>query len=294
MGPMHSRAPTRSDGRARRVGGTIDNVIIQAIELTRANHVVVLDARVGPDAEARFEAEAVRGARLVDLETELSDPDVAASVGGRHTLPPIVAFAQRVASWGIDPTTPVVIYDDRGGLLAAARAWWMLRAIGIPARVLDGGLAAARAAGLTERSTSPATRPPSSTWAVPSHWPGTVELTDVEEALRAGRTVVDVRAASRFRGEHEPIDPVAGHVPGAVNLPCSDNLGPDGYFLDGDALRARYGDLPSDAIVHCGSGVTACHTLLALAAAGLGTRDLWVGSFSQWCRRDRPIATTEP
>lgn len=191
----------------------------------------------------------------------------------------------------------MVLYDDQNGANAAARCWWMLRAIGHRAvRVLDGGLAAARAGGAVFTTEVPppvdAGPYPVTAWGLPR-----VDIEAVDRARTAADArVVDVRAAFRFRGEREPIDPIAGHIPGAVNVPLTENLRPDGTFRDAAQLRALYepvlgGLPPGRLIVHCGSGVTACHTLLALERAGLPGAQLYVGSWSEWCRNpERPRA----
>jgi thiosulfate/3-mercaptopyruvate sulfurtransferase len=190
----------------------------------------------------------------------------------------------------------VAIYDAQGGGNAAARLWWMLRALGHErVWVLDGGLQAALAAGLrltTEVPVITAAAPyAAAEWRLP--------LVDAEavEAIRRnpGLRLLDVRSAERWRGEHEPLDPVAGHIPGAINLAWNDNLGPDGRFKTPAALRSQYlallaGIAPEHLTVHCGSGVTACHTLLALELAGLPGAALYVGSWSEWCRSGRDQA----
>lgn len=245
---------------------------------------VVLDARASADAYA---AGHVRGAFHADLESDLSTP-ADPSQGGRHPLPTVERWAATLGRWGIGPDTPVAIYDDRGGAIAAARAWWMLRAVGHEAvAVVDGGWPAVVAAGVptddrpVPRVDGPAY--PVASWSAP-----TVSLDEVE-GREPSRIVVDVRAPERYRGDTEPLDPVAGHIPGAINLPFAENLGPDGRFLDPATLRARYeaalGDAADTAILSCGSGVTACHGLLAMEHAGLGGAALYVGSWSEWCRR---------
>ncbi|MBL8685385.1 MAG: sulfurtransferase [Myxococcales bacterium] len=264
-----------------------------------------IDVRTGPDARASFERQHLRGARWFDLETELSskgDP----AMGGRHPLPPTERFVRLLSEHGINSDADVVCYDDKGGANAAARLWWMLTALGHRrVRLLDGGLAAAIADGLPVASGPMPPREPV-VYSVASGFERafeersprapTVSIDEVESALAEGRRlVIDVRDAFRYRGEREPIDPIAGRIPGAINVPLGENLGEDGRFLARDALAAKYRALLGDraiesVIVHCGSGVTACHTLLALAEAGLDGAALYVGSFSEWCRR-KPIAT---
>lgn len=266
--------------------------VLDPVQLRALPDAVLLDVRTGPDAQTAYQAAHLAGAHFADLERDLSQPTADAAQGGRHPLPDPRTFAARLGRWGIGPETHVVVYDDQGGANAAARAWWMLRALGhTRVQLLDGGLRVARAAGCPENSAPPAQAdrgpyplPEGFTWPVAS-------LTEVDAARRdPARLVLDVRAAARFRGEHEPIDPIAGHIPGAENLPLSENLDASGRFKPGHELRALYAPLlgeraPERVIVHCGSGVTACHSLLALERAGLEGAQLYVGSWSEWCRR---------
>ncbi len=257
--------------------------------------VCLLDAR-----RARAFAQGhLPGALSADLEADLSTasaPGHDPARGGRHPLPAPGAWAQRLGAWGIRPGLPVVAYDDAAGGNAAARVWWMLRAAGHQASaVLDGGLQAALAEGFVLTRDGSPVEPlppcPCPAWALPT--------LDADQAARwAGdpaRKLLDVRSAERYRGETEPFDPVAGHIPGALNLPYPENLRPDGRFKAPALLREQYlafldGTPPERLAVHCGSGVTACHTLLALEAAGLPGAALFVGSWSEWCRSGRPLA----
>jgi thiosulfate/3-mercaptopyruvate sulfurtransferase len=266
--------------------------------------VRLLDCRSGPGPYAAGHLE---GALHADLERFLSgasDPGFDPARGGRHPLPPPARWAAQLGRWGITPDTSVVVYDDACGGSGGARAWWMLRASGhTRVAVLDGGLQAAREAGLglsQVTGEAPVCDPyPVDAWHLP-----VADLGEVAQALQTGAQqadsaplhsmVLDVRAAARWRGEVEPLDPVAGRIPGTRNLPFTENLGPEGRFRSGEALRAQYLDLleglpPERLIVHCGSGVTACHTLLALELAGLPGASLYVGSYSEWCRSERPI-----
>ena len=266
--------------------------IISPSQLAALPDAVLLDCRTGPDARERYERAHLRGAVFVDLETDLSAKGNPAR-GGRHPLPDAKVFGERLGRWGVRPGAPVVAYDDQGGANAAARLWWMLRAIGHErVQVLDGGLQAAEAAGL------PITDQPSVAHEAPPYpaqrylWP-MADIERVDEARKSpDARVLDVRAAVRFRGEQEPIDPIAGHIPGAHNIPLSENL-EDGRFKSAEALRKLYeplftGKSPQNVIVHCGSGVTACHTLLAMERAGLSGASLYVGSWGEWCRQPRP------
>jgi thiosulfate/3-mercaptopyruvate sulfurtransferase len=268
-------------------------------ETLAATRIVLVDARAGADAGSRYEHEHLPGALFVDLERDLSIPPANAAEGGRHPLPSIEAFAALLARLGIGAETHVVVYDDKNGANAAARFWWMLRSAGhAKVQVLDGGLQAALAAGIApvsgvERATP--TEPMTLRgWQLP--------IATVDEVRRASLErsvpIVDVREHRRFLGEIEPIDTIAGHIPGAVNLPYTENLDDAGRFLSADVLRAQYaaaleGAAPEDVIVHCGSGVTACHTLLAFEHAGLPVPRLYVGSWSEWSRRGLPVGTGE-
>jgi thiosulfate/3-mercaptopyruvate sulfurtransferase len=257
--------------------------------------VVVLDCR--PD-EAAYRAGHLAGARHAQLERDLAAPAADPASGGRHPLPSVHDFAATLGRWGITPASRVVAYDDQNGANAASRLWWLVVAIGHDnVQVVDGGLAALVAAGFALTPDEPVidAQPP---------YPATQlvrERADIDEVERAraaaDRRVIDVRAGFRYRGEREPFDPIAGHIPGARNAPYADNLRADGTFKSADELRALYagvldGVAPAQAIVHCGSGVTACHTLLALDRAGLTGARLYVGSWSEWCRR--PDRAREP
>jgi thiosulfate/3-mercaptopyruvate sulfurtransferase len=269
--------------------------VISARELAGLTDVVILDCR--PDAAA-YRAGHLPGALHAQLERDLAAPAHEPAHGGRHPLPDVDAFAATLGRWGITPSSRVVAYDDQNGANAAARLWWMLRAIGHrEVRVVDGGLAALRAAGfaLTTDEPVPAPQPPY------PHRGLVRKVADIEEVDRArtaaDRRLIDVRAAFRFRGDSDPFDPVAGHIPGARNAPYAENLRADGTFKTADELRALFSGVldgvpPAETIVQCGSGVTACHTLLAMERAGLAGAKLYVGSWSEWCRH--PERAREP
>jgi len=259
----------------------------------RLTSLRLLDARQDP---AEYAAGHLPGALHADLNRHLStasDPGHDPARGGRHPLPPLDRFAAQVGAWGIGPDTEVVAYDAAGGSNAAARLWWMLRALGHErVAVLDGGLAAALDAGLTltvEITTVNALPPrPADRWRLP------MVGAEAVDALRRDptRKLLDARSPERWRGENETLDPIPGHIPGSLNLYWADNLGPEGRFKSPEALRAQYetlldGTPPERLAVHCGSGVTACHDLLALEVAGLSGAALYVGSWSEWCRSDR-------
>lgn len=239
----------------------------------------------------------IEGARYADLDTDLSGP-IVPGVTGRHPLPEREAFAERVGQWGIDGQTQVVAFDDKGGAFAS-RLWWMLRWLGHDrVAVLDGGLPAWEAAGHGHKPGVVANDPRGFELR-----PALVERVDAAEVLaRVGgggksAAIFDARAADRYRGENERTDPVAGHIPGARSLPFGGNLDAQGHMRSREELVERWttaiapDELPG-AIAYCGSGVTACHNLLAIAHAGLPLPRLYPGSWSEWITDpSRPRAT---
>jgi len=236
------------------------------------------------------------GAHYLHLDRDLADHTHApgAPFRGRHPLPARETFAATLGRLGIGPSTQVVVYDRQGATFAA-RAWWMLRWLGHrEVAVLDGGLQAWVAAGGALNQEPPAPRGPTTYTPAPSLMP-TVDADTLAAGL-GGLRLIDARAAERFRGDVEPLDPVAGHIPGALNRPFKDNLDAEGRFLRPEALREAFlpllGGRPASEVVHqCGSGVTACHNLLAMEAAGLSGAALYPGSWSEWCADPaRPVA----
>jgi thiosulfate/3-mercaptopyruvate sulfurtransferase len=237
-----------------------------------------------------YEGGHLPGAHYVNLEHDLSGPKNGRN--GRHPLPTRAQFAATVARWGVRPDVQVVCYDAQGGPYAA-RAWWMLRWLGhAAAAVLDGGFAAwVRAGGrLSTDAVASANLAP---YPVGAATMATVDTEGVHKQLGRG-VLIDARSGERFRGETEPLDPVAGHIPGASNRFFKDNLTPDGRFRPVAELRAefdRYGAPASDVVHQCGSGVTACHNLLAMEHVGLAGSRLYPGSWSEWCADPaRPVA----
>ena len=230
-----------------------------------------------------FAAAHLPGAVFVDLDTDLAAP-----VGpGRHPLPSPIAFAVRMAELGIDDASDVVVYDDAGGTVGA-RLWWMLDDLGHPrVRVLDGGLAAWTAIGgpLTPETASH----PAGRLNLRDHWTRTIDR-DALVARLGSVGLIDARAPERYRGDIEPVDSVPGHIPTAVSRPTAGNLGPDGRFLDPEVLRARFEPLGREIVAYCGSGVNACHNLLAIRVAGLPDALLYPGSYSDWAGTGMPIA----
>ncbi len=276
--------------------------LISAAELLQAmrkENTVLIDARTGPDVQQRYAKEHLKGAIYVNLEDELSQKTGNAANGGRHPLPPVEKFASFIGQKGIDPSTHVIVYDDKNGANAATRFWWMMKALGHEKiQVLNGGMQAAIEAGIEVSDHSPIPQPrpayPADEWKLP--------LVNAEQVAGAvadtNQLVIDVREGYRYLGDSEPIDTVAGHIPGAVNVPYSQNLDADGSFLPAGQLADKYKKIfaerdPGQVIVHCGSGVTACHTLLAIEEAGFAIPKLYVGSWSEWRRSARPVARGE-
>lgn len=255
--------------------------------------LILLDVRwqvSGPSQYPLYLAGHLPGARWCDLDTDLADPPGAR---GRHPLPDPGRLEARLRAWGVEPQSQVVAYDQ-GNSVAAARAWWVLRWAGLEqVRVLDGGFEAWQRAGHPVQADLP---PPAA--GTVSVRPGSVPTLDADTAASwaAGGRLFDVRAPERFRGEVEPIDPVAGRIPGAVNLPTTANVQPSGHFLPESELRRRFqqagaADRDAPVGVYCGSGVTAAHTVLAMRLAGVEAV-LYPGSWSEWITDpDRPIET---
>ncbi len=251
----------------------------------------VLDVRWrlgGPPGRLSYDAGHVPGAVFVDLDADLSGPPGRA---GRHPLPSAPALEAALRRAGVDADRPVVVYDDSDGT-AAARAWWLLRHAGHPdVRLLDGGFAAWCAAGAPV-ATEP-TCVSEGTFVVSMGAMATLDAAAAERLARTG-VLLDARAPERYRGETEPVDPVAGHVPGAVSAATTRNVGPEGRMRPPDELGSLFASLGVDGSrpvgVYCGSGVTAAHEVLALELAGIRAA-LYVGSWSNWVAEGRPVAT---
>jgi thiosulfate/3-mercaptopyruvate sulfurtransferase len=273
-----------------------DDVLIDARslhhELLGPNPPAVLDVRwkLGdPDGRVHYAERHIPTAVYVDLETELAGPP--SQQLGRHPLPELDALQNATRRWGVRQGQRVVVYDDLGGL-SAARAWWLLRWAGVPdVRILDGALGAWLQEGLPVESGELSAEPGDVVLE-----PARLPVLDADQAAEKARTgvLLDARAGERYRGEQEPVDPRAGHIPGAVSTPTAANLGPDGRFLDPATLRARFesagvdGEQPVGA--YCGSGVTAAHLLAALRIAGFDAT-LYPGSWSAWSTDPaRPVA----
>ena len=263
-------------------------------------NLVLLDCRFAledPSYGARSHAEGhLPGAHFADLERDLSAP-VVKGVTGRHPLPDPQMLVDKLRSWGIDNDSTVVLYDDGPGAFAA-RAWWLLAWLGKRDGVwlLDGGLKAWKAAGLALTSDMPTQR--AGRFSGQADHSLLLSAAQLQQRLGASDlTLLDARALPRFRGDVEPLDPVAGHIPGAQCAVFTDNLDADGRFLPAEQLRARFdalrGTRPVESLVaYCGSGVTACHNLFALSLAGYPLAPLYAGSWSEWITDPaRPVAT---
>ncbi len=258
---------------------------------------VVLDCRfdlMNPAwGETEFAAEHIPGAQYAHLDRDLAGPPTADS--GRHPLPDPATFAALAGRWGIDNSTQVVVHDQAGGVFAA-RAWWLFRWLGHErVALLDGGLAAWRAAGLPV-TTGGSTRPARIFEPKPD-MSRVVGVSDIVAALGSPELqVVDARGADRFAGQNETMDPRAGHVPGAVNHPFALNLSSEGRLHEADRLRTAWlatlaGHDPKEMVAMCGSGVSACLNLLSMEIAGLPGARLYPGSWSEWVKDpSRPIA----
>ncbi|HEY0118869.1 MAG TPA: sulfurtransferase [Cellulomonas sp.] len=260
-----------------------------AVALADDEPPVLLDVRWAlgrsrDEAHERYLAGHLPGAVYADLETDLAAPPSPRQ--GRHPVPDLEALEASARRWGMREGSSVVVYDDAGGT-SAARAWWLLRWAGVASvRLLDGGLGAWTAAGRSLEAGEVLAEPgdvvlrsgamPTATADEVADWPG---------------TLLDARAAERYAGTVEPVDPRAGHIPGAVSAPTWENLDAEGRFLPDDALRARFARLTGPVAVYCGSGVTAAHQVAALAAIGIEAT-LYPGSWSAWSSDpDRPVAT---
>ncbi|MGI9643133.1 MAG: sulfurtransferase [Acidimicrobiia bacterium] len=266
-------------------------ISVADLHAIRDNAVTILDCRwyLGePDAgSAAYAVGHIPGAIYCSLDTDLAGPEGQ----GRHPLPTPDAFAGTMERFGVSPERTVVVYDDRGGAVAS-RLWWMLTDQGHASTfILDGGLPAWVDAGYG-LTTEPATALAGSFRARP--WIGVIDRNGVVD--RAATTaVIDARSVERYVGDAEPMDPKAGHIPGALSMPLTDNLNETHQFLPSESLRDRFAEAGitdgADVISQCGSGVTACHNIAAMEIAGLGRPLLYVGSWSDWSATDLPIAT---
>jgi thiosulfate/3-mercaptopyruvate sulfurtransferase len=267
---------------------TLINTNELALLLGQPN-VVVLDCRFYLTDHAKGKSEYdnghIPGAIFVDVHHELAAPET--ELTGRHPLPDEVVFSEKLQAWGIDLNTQVVVYDDMGGAIAA-RAWWMLSQQNIDVRVLNGGFPAWLREGRDVSLTPVIAKASSNKVEVSFPW-AISEQAIVENFETNQFQLVDARASDRFNGENETMDPIAGHIPGAINRPFSDNLDADACFKPAEQLHVEWQDWLSGSsdtyVYYCGSGVTACHNVLALNYAGIEAKQVYVGSWSQWSKR---------
>lgn len=294
--------PTNSDNNKTKntMTATLKTPLISAeelLDLKEKEDLVLVDARFSKTVHEDYQKEHLKGAVHVDLNAQLSNIGANAAKGGRHPLPSVAQFGALLTELGITKDSHVVIYDTETGAMAASRFWWMLKAAGHEkVQVLNGGLKHALRVGYPTKSgrESRPKVPPYvfDAWQLPITTLAKVE----QEVQNAKYLVIDARAADRYSGKVEPIDLVAGHIPGAVNYHFEQNLDENGLFKSPEALKKSYETLldgvpTSNVTMHCGSGVTACHNLLAMAHAGLEIPKLYVGSWSEWSRNNKPIAT---
>jgi thiosulfate/3-mercaptopyruvate sulfurtransferase len=261
---------------------------------------VIIDVRGGADAHQRYLNGHLPNAIFASLDDDLAAHPDDPAYGGRHPLPSTTDFAATLTRWGITPQTFVVVYDDKSAAMGGARLWWMLNAIGhTNVQVLNGGFQAALNAAITLSTNDVQPTSAGQPYPAPTEYKNTADIDEAgTAALSDDKVVIDVRENARYLGRTEPIDKIAGHIPGAINLFYADNLDAEAKYRSPRELAALYNNAIGDTkaenvIVHCGSGVTACHTLLGMAYAGIEGPKLYVGSWSEWSRRDLPIGTEE-
>ena len=272
--------------------------IINAEELANLNQddLIIVDAGSGGSAYEKYLLEHLDGALYVDINNDLAEIPKDAKKGGRHPLPRLEKFAETLNRLGINQNSHVIVYDDKNASIAGARFWWMLRAAGVEkVQVLNGGIQKAKEKGLPINSNTVTAKAVEKNslkeWKLPM-----VDINFIEDISENPEyMVIDVREKDRYDGKTEPIDEVAGHIPGAINIPFKENLNNDGTFKSPEILHEKYAEIlknigSNKIAVHCGSGVTACHTLLALDYAGFDIPNLYVGSWSEWSRNETPVA----
>ncbi|WP_343531146.1 sulfurtransferase [Pedobacter sp.] len=265
--------------------------------LTEKSHdLVIVDVSNEKNAKENYLQRHLDNAIFLDLNTDLADIKTDLALGGRHPLPQIANFLDVLSRIGISPDTHIIIYDHKNGANAAARFWWMMKAIGHKnVQVLDGGFQEAEKRNYPINGHVPVPKkvgnyPSITHWQLPTN-----NLEEVDLASRSkSHLIIDVREKPRYDGEFEPIDLIAGHIPNAINIPFVDNLEEGGLFKAPKKLKAKYQEVFKEfdngkIIVHCGSGVTACHSLLAMSYAGFGIPKLYPGSWSEWSRNNKPI-----
>lgn len=273
--------------------------IIEVVDLLKIytnSDVLIFDVSNSKNAEVNYANEHLQGAIFVDLNTQLADIKNDLSNGGRHPLPKLVSFAKTLTDVGVTKDKQIVIYDDKNSSNAAARCWWMLKSVGHEkVQVLNGGFQHAKKNNFPLSSKIELIKSATEPYQI-NNW--NLPISDISEVESVSQNpnylVIDVRDRERYEGKYEPIDLIAGHIPGAINIPFTENLDENGLFLAPNILKQKYeeifGDIKAEnSIVHCGSGVTACHSLLALAYADMEIPKLYVGSWSEWSRNNKAI-----
>lgn len=275
--------------------------LISAKELQKIlnqENLIILDAGSGGNSYDNYLEKHLENALYVDLNKDLAKVSDDAKNGGRHPLPSLEKFAEVLQNLGGAENSHIIIYDNKNSTNAAPRFWWMLKSVGIEnVQVLDGGLQSAENEGL--KLSTEITIPKKSAgkldlknWKLPLVDIDFIEKNSENPAFK----IIDVRSKERFDGKEEPIDLIAGHIPGAINIPFSENMNDDGTLKKPEILREKYQKefqniTTKNIAIHCGSGVTACNTLLALDYAGIEIPNLYVGSWSEWSRNNKTIAT---
>ncbi len=268
----------------------------ELLNIYKNSEVIIIDASNYKNAKINYEIEHLDGAIFIDLNTQLADIKTDLSQGGRHPLPEIEIFSKTLTESGITKSSHIVIYDEKNGSNAAARFWWMLKSVGHEkVQVLNGGFNHAKKNNFPLNSKIQKLIKANTPYCVEKWVLPTIEIDDLEKISQSSNfIVVDVRDKERYEGKNESMDLIAGYIPGAINIPFTENLDENGLFLKPNELRTKYktifGKIKSEnIIVHCGSGVTACHTLLALNYAELEIPKLYVGSWSEWSRSKKKI-----
>ena len=275
--------------------------IIEADELLKIYknpNVMIFDVSNIKNAKSNYEIEHLEGAFFIDLNSQLAAVKTNFSDGGRHPLPKIENFAKTLTDFGISKDKHIIIYDDKNGSNASARFWWMLKSVGHEkVQVLNGGLNEAKKNNIPLSSKIENIQKLSEPYQIENWNLPIIEINEVESiSENPNYLIIDVRDRERYDGISEPIDLLAGHIPGAVNIPFTENIDENGKFHDQNILKNKYETIfrnfkIENIVVHCGSGVTACHTLLALAYAEMETPKLYVGSWSEWSRNNKKIKT---
>lgn len=258
--------------------------------------VVIVDVSNEKNAKESYLQKHLDKAIFLDLNKDLADIKTDLALGGRNPLPQIANFLDLLSNIRISPDTHVIIYDHKNGANAAARFWWMMKSVGHKnVQVLDGGFQEAEKRNYPINNHLPTPKKVGNYTTITDWQLPVVNLEEVDLASRnKDHLIIDVRERPRYNGEFEPIDLIAGHIPNAINIPFLDNLNEDGLFKAPEKLREKYQDIfnefnNSQIIVHCGSGVTACHSLLAMSYAGFNIPKLYPGSWSEWSRNNKPI-----